>query len=198
MDLLIVAKEPVAGDVKTRLCPPCTPEQAALVAESALRVTLASATSSRADRVVLALDGRPGPWCPHGVVVVPQGDGELDQRLWRAWSQVGTGPVVQIGMDTPQVGSIELDRAMARLLEPGVDAVFGPAQDGGWWAVGLRRPDPTVFLGVRTSCSDTGAVQRQRLRDRGLRVEDLWVERDLDTWDDVVVTGFDARIGIAA
>jgi uncharacterized protein len=93
VDLIVLAKEPVPGRVKTRLCPPCSPAEAASLAAAALADTLAAATASGADRVVLALDGRVGPWCPPGVHVVTQGTGGLDRRLATAWSAV-PGPAV--------------------------------------------------------------------------------------------------------
>lgn len=198
MEILVVAKEPVPGRVKTRLCPPLTPTEAAALAEAALAETLAAAVASGADRITVALDGRPGPWCPEGVVVVDQGSGAFDLRLARAWTAAGPGPVLQIGMDTPQVGAAGLDAAMAHLVAPGVDAVLGPALDGGWWALGLRRPDPSVVVGISTSRDDTGARQRARLLARGLALVDLWVERDLDTWDDVVAAGWHRRLRVSA
>ena len=185
MDLIVLAKEPRPGRVKTRLCPPCTPESAAELAAAALADTLAAATGAGADRVVLALDGRPGPWCPPGVDVVDQGDGDLDRRLTRAWAAT-PGPAVQIGMDTPQVTAADLDAAMDALLAPGVDAVLGPAADGGWWAAGLRRPHPRAILGVPTSRPDTGARQLDRLHDLGLAVAALPVRVDVDTWPDAL------------
>jgi glycosyltransferase A (GT-A) superfamily protein (DUF2064 family) len=186
MEILVVAKEPIPGRVKTRLCPPLTPEEAAGLAAALLATTLADAVASGADRVTVALDGRPGSWCPAGVRIVPQGGGALDRRLAHAWAAAGAGPVLQVGMDTPQVGVAGLDSALGVLADDRIDAVFGPASDGGWWALGQRRPDPSLLLGVPTSRSDTGARQRARLVERGLVVADLWVERDLDTWDDVV------------
>lgn len=198
MDLLVVAKAPVAGRVKTRLCPPCTPAEAAALAERALADTLAAAVASRATRTVLALDGPIGAWCPPEVEVVAQCDGPLDRRLAHAWGEVGDGPVLQIGMDTPQVGRAGLDRAIACLAGGDLDAVIGPALDGGWWCVGMQVPEPAAFLGIPTSRPDTGARQRARLVERGLRVRDLWVERDLDTWDDVIAVGYADRAGEAA
>ena len=185
MDVIVLAKEPVPGRVKTRLCPPCTPEVAAEVAAAALADTLAAACGAGADRVVLALDGRPGAWCPSGVVVVDQGDGDLDRRLTRAW-EATAGPALQIGMDTPQVTAADLDRAMERLLAPRVDAVLGGAADGGWWAIGFRRPQPRAFLGVPTSRTDTGRRQLDRLGELGLRVGELPVRTDVDTWPDAL------------
>lgn len=185
MDLIVLAKEPLPGRVKTRLCPPCTPAGAAELAAAALADTLAAACASGADRVVLALDGRVGPWCPPGVAVVGQGEGDLDHRLTRAW-MAATGPALQIGMDTPQVTAAELDAGMATLLAPGVDAVLGPATDGGWWAIGLRRPHPSAFLGVPTSRPDTGRRQADRLATLGLSVEPLPTHTDVDTWPDAL------------
>jgi glycosyltransferase A (GT-A) superfamily protein (DUF2064 family)/SAM-dependent methyltransferase len=179
VDLLVLAKEPIPGRVKTRLCPPCTPAQAAELATAALADTLAAACASGADRVVVALDGRPGAWLPAGVTVVDQGSGGLDRRLAAAWGHA-RGPALQIGMDTPQLRALDLDAALARLAGPGADTVFGPALDGGWWAVGMRRPDPTAFLGVPTSRADTGARQRRRLAERGRSVHDLPARRDVD------------------
>ncbi|MGH9230581.1 MAG: TIGR04282 family arsenosugar biosynthesis glycosyltransferase, partial [Acidimicrobiales bacterium] len=164
MNLVVLAKDPVPGRVKTRLCPPCSPADAALVAEAALADTLDAALASGADRVVLALDGRPGPWCPPGVAVVGQGHGTLDRRLAHVWAHgAGRGPALQVGMDTPQVSAGDLDRAMAALADERVDAVLGPAADGGWWALGMRRPRPEAVLGVPTGRTDTGARQAARL-----------------------------------
>jgi len=185
VDLLVLAKEPVAGRVKTRLCPPCTPATAAALAESALADTLAAAVASGADRVVLALDGAAGDWCPPGVTVVGQGTGSLGRRLTTTWRHA-PGPALLIGMDTPQLTAGDLDAAMSCLASPGVDAVLGPATDGGWWALGLRRRHPAAFLGVATSRSDTGARQALRLRSLGLAIHLLGEQTDVDTWADAV------------
>jgi glycosyltransferase A (GT-A) superfamily protein (DUF2064 family) len=185
MDVIVLAKVPVPGRVKTRLCPPCTPAAAAALAEAALADTLAAACASGADRVVLALDGRPGAWCPPGVTIVDQGVGRLDERLTRAWSATA-GPALQMGMDTPQVSAEELDHGMALLLARGVDAVLGPAADGGWWAIGLRRPHPQAFVGVPTGRSDTGQLQRERLTALGLRTRTLGTHTDIDRWSDAL------------
>ena len=138
-NLLVIAKEPVPGRVKTRLTPPYTPEQAARIAEAALADTLDAVVSTPAGRRILALDGAPGRWLPPGVEVTAQRGGGLDERLANAFADV-TGPTVLIGMDTPQVTPAMLAEA-SRELDRG-DAVFGPAADGGFWLLGLREPDP--------------------------------------------------------
>ena len=87
---------------------------------------------------------RPGPWLPPGFEVLSQVTGPFERRLAAAWAAAG-GPGVQIGMDTPQVTSGLLDRSLGCLERPGVDAVLGPAADGGWWAIGFRSPPPGAF-----------------------------------------------------
>ena len=186
MHILVVAKEPVAGRVKTRLCPPLQPSEAAAVAEAALADTLEAVAASGAGRKVLALDGAPGPWLPPGFEIVPQrGDG-LAERLSAAWDAAGA-PGLQIGMDTPQVTSALLDAALAR-LDAGRGrrrALLGPALDGGWWAIGLTGAPAGVFSGVPMSTSYTGRAQAARLRQLGWSVEGLDALVDIDTVDDL-------------
>jgi hypothetical protein len=183
MHVLVMVKAPVAGRVKTRLCPPCTPVQAAAIAAAAITDTLAAATTCGADRCVVALDGRPGPWLPPGVAVVAQRGATFNDRLAAAWDAAG-GPGLQIGMDTPQLSGSDLDHALTRLSAPRCDAVLGPAADGGWWLLGLQAPDPRVFDGITMSRATTGAEQHRRLRDLGLGVSVLELQRDVDTFED--------------
>ncbi|MGA5765218.1 TIGR04282 family arsenosugar biosynthesis glycosyltransferase [Nonomuraea bangladeshensis] len=180
--LLVIAKEPVPGRVKTRLTPPFSPEQAAVLAEAALRDSLRAVAATPAAQRVLALDGLPGSWLPPGLVVIPQRGAGLDERLAAAFSdacRLRPGPVVLIGMDTPQVTPALLDEAGAALTEH--DAVYGPAADGGFWLLGLRRPDPALLLGVPMSRPDTGKLQLDRLERAGLRVRLLPELTDVDT-----------------
>ncbi|CAN5860797.1 DUF2064 domain-containing protein [soil metagenome] len=186
MNLLVLAKEPVPGRVKTRLCPPCSPAQAADLAAAALADTLAAALGAGADRVVLALDGGPGAWLPAGVEVVEQRGRNLAERLAGAWEAM-TGPTLQIGMDTPQLGPDGILAASMALARPGADAVLGLAVDGGWWGLGMVRPRSDVFHGIATSRPDTGARQHRRLLQLGMEVVPLPVLRDVDTFTDACV-----------
>jgi uncharacterized protein len=178
--LLVIAKQPLPGRVKTRLVPPCTPGQAAALAEAALTDTLHTMLAAPARRRVLVLDGEPGPWLPPGFDITPQCGGGLDERLAGAFAAV-RGPALLVGMDTPQLtpGLLQVDWGVA-------DAWFGPAADGGFWALGLRVPDPALVRGVPMSAASTGASQRARLRAAGLRVADLPVLRDVDNAADAV------------
>ncbi len=178
--LIVIAKAPVPGRVKTRLCPPCTPAQAAALAEAALADTLAAVAATPVARRVCVLDGDPGAWLPPGFAVMPQRGAGLDERLGAAFDDVG-GPALLIGMDTPQVTPALLSGGLAAMRAPGVGAVLGLAPDGGYWAVGLRHPDRTLFEGVPMSTARTGAAQRARLLEAGRRVRLLPELRDVDT-----------------
>ncbi|MBW3627210.1 MAG: DUF2064 domain-containing protein [Actinobacteria bacterium] len=185
VQLLVIAKAPVAGRSKTRLSPPCSPEEAAWLAEAALACTLQAVAVTPASRRVLVLDGEPGAWMPDGFQVLPQRGAGLDERLGAAFEDAGA-PSLLIGMDTPQVTPTLLGEAVEALTTPGVDAVLGRATDGGWWAVGLRRPDPAAFLGVPMSMAQTHAAQLRRLAALGYRVEQLAELRDVDRFDDAL------------
>jgi glycosyltransferase A (GT-A) superfamily protein (DUF2064 family) len=184
--LVVLAKSPAPGQVKTRLTPPLSPDQAATLARASLEDTL-QAVLDAGGRMppLLALAGEPGPWLPRGFEVIPQDDGGLDERIAAALSGA-LGPALLIGMDTPQVRPGLLRAAMRRLERPGVDAVLGMAADGGWWALGMRGPDPGAVLGIPMSTAWTGWAQRERLAGLGLRTWELPVIRDVDTFDDVL------------
>jgi glycosyltransferase A (GT-A) superfamily protein (DUF2064 family) len=189
--LLVIAKEPVPGRVKTRLTPPYTPHEAARLAEAALTDTLCAVLDAGARRRVLVLEGVPGPWLPAGIDVVPQVSGGLDRRIAAAFA-LCDGPALLIGMDTPQV----TPRLLAPALDPAAwqpgTAWFGPATDGGFWCLGLADPDPALVLGVPMSTPDTGAIQRARLVSAGLTVRDLPELRDVDTAHDAEAVARDA------
>jgi hypothetical protein len=181
--VIVMAKSPIPGRVKTRLCPPCTPKQAAAVAEAALADTLETVTRCGADRFLLALDGPVGPWLPAGFEVFAQRGTGLAERLAAAWS-VAAGRGIQIGMDTPQIRRADLDHALHVLDGAATDAVLGPAEDGGWWLIGLEEPDDEVFIGVPMSERGTGAAQLRRLQDLGRRTRLLAPLNDVDTFAD--------------
>lgn len=181
--LVVIAKAPVRGRVKTRLCPPCTPAQAAAIAEASLVDTLTTVAAVPAPRRLLALDGAAGPWVPDGFEVVPQLAGGLGDRLADAFKRAG-GPAFVVGMDTPQLTPALLAHAARQLRD--TDAALGLAMDGGYWGIGLREPDPAAFVGVPMSTPDTGAAQRERLRGLGLSVSDLPFLRDVDTYEDAL------------
>jgi len=182
--VVVIAKEPVPGRVKTRLTPPFTPRQAAELAEASLADTLAAVADTTVARRVLALDGTPGSWLRGGFDVIGQRGAGLDERI--AWALADARvtlplPVVLIGMDTPQVTPGLLAAAAAPLVDKTADATFGMAEDGGFWLLGLREVDPALILGVPMSQPDTGPRQLARLEEAGLRIAMLPELTDVDT-----------------
>jgi rSAM/selenodomain-associated transferase 1 len=176
--VIVIAKAPEPGRVKTRLCPPLTFGEAAAVATAALRDTLRAATVAAPGRVVLALDGDAGEWlAPFAVDVIAQRGDVLAARLANAFADVG-GPAVLVGMDTPQLQPSHLEGALDALERH--DAVLGACDDGGFWIVGARHPHPKLFRGIPMSRDDTGARQLARLRAHGLDVATLPRLRDVD------------------
>ena len=188
--LIVLAKAPVPGRVKTRLTPPFTPQEAAMLAEAALADTLEAGASASFARHTLALDDQraaPGALraeLPARFEVSPQRGQGLDERIAAAFDDAYAClavPVVLIGMDTPQVTPGLLETVAQPLAAGDADAVFGPAEDGGFWLLGLRRPDPRLIVGVPMSADDTGRVQLDRLRAAGLRVRQVPELLDVDT-----------------
>jgi uncharacterized protein len=182
--IVVIAKEPIPGRVKTRLTPPFTPREAAALAEASLTDTLTAVANTTVARRVLALDGMPGPWLPNGFDVIGQRGAGLDERI--AWALCDARvtlplPVVLIGMDTPQVTPELLAAAAEPLVAKTADATFGLAEDGGFWLLGLREVDPALILGVPMSRDDTGQRQLARLEQAGLRVHLLPALTDVDT-----------------
>ncbi|MCX4390826.1 TIGR04282 family arsenosugar biosynthesis glycosyltransferase [Micromonospora peucetia] len=201
--LLVMAKAPVPGAVKTRLGPPATPGQAARLAAAALLDTIDAARATPGVTAVLALSGRiedaeAGDELSAALVgwsVLPQRGGGLGERLANAYADVAESfpghEVVQVGMDTPQLTPARLRAAIHRLAS--TDAVLGRAVDGGWWALGLRDPRHAVALrDVPMSTPQTARHTWAALVGRGLRVAPLPVLRDVDVWTDALAVAAEA------
>ena len=191
--LIVLAKAPVPGRVKTRLSPPATPQQAAALAAAALADTLAAARRVPATEVVVALDGEPDAALSAalaGTTVIAQCGGPLGERIAAAHADVARSVpgacTVQIGMDTPQLDPDVLGRCLDVVSRPGgPDALLGPATDGGWWALALRDPrHADLVRPVPASRADTGDRTRHALEAAGLRVGTLPELTDVDTMVD--------------
>ncbi|MFF3073231.1 DUF2064 domain-containing protein [Kitasatospora sp. NPDC057936] len=188
----MIAKAPVPGRVKTRLTPPFTPEQAAGLAEAALGDTLHTLSTVPAGLRLLVLDGEPGDWLPPGWQVVPQSGGGLDERLAAAFADAARlapgAPALLVGMDTPQLSAAALAEPLSAARRTGVDAWYGPAADGGFWALGLARPTAPLaarlLRGVPMSTPHTGAHLLDRLAAANLTVHHLPELTDVDTAED--------------
>ena len=199
---LVVAKAPVAGRAKTRLGAVIGDEAAADLAAAALLDTLASCEAAFGGRCHLALAGD---------LTGAAREDEIRAALssWHVFAQVGESfgarlahahltmagesadPVVQVGMDTPQVTPAALSATAGRLRPGG--AVLGPALDSGWWLLALDRPVAAgVLAGVPMSTVRTGLDTRRALNRRGVRVATAPVLRDVDTLADAVAVAREA------
>jgi glycosyltransferase A (GT-A) superfamily protein (DUF2064 family) len=193
--LLVVAKAPVPGLAKTRLTPPADPEQAAAIAAAALLDTLAAAAATPGAVPVVAMtgdlrkaaEGAALAEALRTVTVLPQRGNGFGARLAHAHADAHavcpTLPVVQIGMDTPQAGP-ELFAGIAALLDD-ADSVLCPAEDGGWWALGLRDPRRAAVLrDVPMSRGDTATRTLDALATSGTTTRIGLTLSDVDTWGD--------------
>lgn len=195
---LVVAKAPVPGLAKTRLAAAVGDDAAADLAAAALLDTLAACEGAvGADRVHVALTGDLEAAARVGDLrralaahdVFKQCSGGFDRRLAHAHGEVARrapgAPVVQVGMDTPQL-TPELLLGLGDALGE-LDAVLAPADDGGWWALALRDPAVAAALvGVPMSTGETGALTRAALEAAGLTVGGAAALRDVDEVDDAV------------
>ncbi|HEY3558480.1 MAG TPA: DUF2064 domain-containing protein [Kribbella sp.] len=175
--IIVIAKQPVPGRVKTRLQTEFTAREAAALARASLVDTLSAVQAASATRRVISLEGEPGPWLPREFEVFEQRGGGLDERIAAAFEDAYDGtPMLLVGMDTPQLDPVLLGFDWA-----GHDAVLGLTEDGGFWCLGLRTPDRRALIGVPMSTDHTGLDQLRRLRALGLRVGLLPTLRDMDT-----------------
>jgi hypothetical protein len=182
----VLAKAPVAGLAKTRLIPALGPHGAARLQRELTRHALQIATAAGLGPVTL--------WCAPdvdhrffralrrtmNVNCQVQATGDLGERMHTAFREHCTeGPLLLIGTDCPALRPLDL-REAAQALCDGHDAVFGPAEDGGYVLVGLRGPQPSLFSGMAWSTSTVLSETRARARALRLRVMELETLWDVD------------------
>jgi uncharacterized protein len=191
--VLVVAKAPEPGRAKTRLAATVGDRVAADIAAAALLDTLDAVAAAPVAARVVAFTGdldaaagaaeirrRLGPF-----TVIPQRGDDFADRLANAHADSADGyPVLQIGMDTPQVTAGLLTDCARQLL--GAPAVLGLAYDGGWWVLGVGAPTMAECLRtVPMSQPDTGELTLQALRDNGIEVTRVQRLADIDVVDDI-------------
>jgi rSAM/selenodomain-associated transferase 1 len=179
--ICIFAKPPVTGQVKTRLAAALGQEHAAELARAFLEDTIAAARELTWAEAVVASTGPVA--C--GVPVLLQGDGDLGARIERVMrAALQRAPyAIAIGADAPALPSRFLEAAREALER--ADAVIGPADDGGFYLLGLRRCSEGLLAGLPWSSPETFAHTAARLRERGLRVEVLERWFDVDRPEDL-------------
>jgi len=176
LTLAVFAKAPAPGHVKTRLRPAMGDEQAARLAAAFVRDTSHKAARLgppvtvyySGDRALLE------PLAPLGVLWAEQGDGDLGARMARV-----PAPCLILGADSPHLPVALLRAALAAV--PLYDVVLGPAEDGGYFLIGLRAPQPALFDGIVWSTETVLAQTLARAGALGLTVHQTPPWYDLDT-----------------
>ena len=191
--LVVITKAPIPGRVKTRLTPPLSAAEAAQLARALLEDTLRRVERIPYTHLVVAVE--PPEAVPFmqkiapGAEIVPQTAGDLGARMSAIIVDRftrGASAVILIGSDHPTLARAQIDQAVRWLQEGGNPLVIGPAEDGGYYLIGLTRPHPELFS--RISWSGPTVLQETLARARGadLQVRQLSVGRDVDTIEDLV------------
>jgi len=186
--LIMFVKAPLPGVVKTRLAKTIGAEAAASAYRILVETLLRQLQSLNEVELRFTPDDEVEsirPWLRAGWQAQPQGAGDLGQRLDTAFKQTFSARVrraVVIGSDCPEVTPDDLNTASAALRTR--DVVLGPAADGGYWLIGLRHPQPSLFERIEWGTSKVLIQTMQRARESLLTVHLLRELRDVDTADD--------------
>lgn len=186
----VMAKAPRAGEVKTRLCPPLSPAQAAALANALLLDAVEQVRSLEAATPAMAYapaEARPlfEALAPD-FALVPQRGADLGARLAHVFDDLlalGVTGAIVIGSDAPTLPRAVLDAALGRIGT--VDLVLGPSADGGYYLIGLREPRPELFADIAWSTATVFEATLARARARGLRTAILPTWFDVDTGEDL-------------
>ena len=192
--LVVMAKAPVAGRVKTRLVPPLSPEEAAQFYGSLLLDLLESLSSFReADMFVAFTPVEAAIFfketCPANFMCFPQSGGELGEKMELVFQDLfnrGYRKIVLIGSDLPVFPSRFLRNTFRELEKAGYNRiVLGPSRDGGYYLIGMNHPTPEIFRGIPWSARGVLSVTIQKLRDLGMKPYTLPPWFDIDTLEDL-------------
>ncbi|WP_447969685.1 TIGR04282 family arsenosugar biosynthesis glycosyltransferase [Nitrospira sp. M1] len=191
--LIVFAKSPVPGSVKTRLCPPLTPDEAATLHGSLVMDTLERTKNLQGvDRILACAPSQQHPFFQavsarqHIALWEQIPDDDLGARMAHAFSEAFTKNytnAVMIGSDLPTISSEIIQQAVQGLRKH--DVVIGPSHDGGYYLIGLKKPNPELFFDIPWSTHQVTALTKQKASDLGLSLTLLPVQRDLDTIEDL-------------
>ena len=197
--IAVIAKAPRPGHVKTRLQTILQPEEAARLGTAFLQDTLANLTVAAAEAPIAPFvayapageEARFNGILPDGADLIladgaggeapgVEGFGRVLLHATRALLARGYGAVCVLGADSPTLPTAELVRAARLLLGGAADAVFGPADDGGYWLLGLTAPHHRPYAEIAWSSDSVAAATRARLMEAGLRTAELATWFDVD------------------
>ena len=193
--LVVMAKAPVPGQVKTRLCPPLSPRQAAAVYDCFLRDRLMEMGDlSDCDRAIAYMPataaGRFKVYAYGAFAIFSQRGDDLGDRMHNIFIdrfREGYGAVVIIGSDSPDLPKSIVTQSFARLSSESTDVVIGPATDGGYYLVGMKRPYPELFANVPWSTDKVLSATLTIAQSLGIRTALLPAWSDIDTYHDLLV-----------
>lgn len=189
--LAVMTKAPRAGQVKTRLVPPLTPEQAAELNKCFLRDTAAAISNATAGHSACGIavytpmgaESAYDDIFPSNFNLLPQRGEEFGERLYLAAQdlfQCGFGSVCLIDSDSPTVAAENFAQAVTVLTSPEVHIVLGPCDDGGYYLIGLKKPHHQLFERIDWSTEHVLGQTRQRARELGLEIKLLPTAYDVD------------------
>ena len=184
--LLIFARTPVAGQVKTRFFPHLTPQQACALHAAMIEDTAELATCFPGRRLVLFSEEIPPLRLPPGTETGRQGSGDLGARLTAALTEcfaAGAHKAVVLGSDSPHLPPQRLAEALGAL--DSADLALGPTEDGGYYLLALRKFAPEIFAGVEWGTARVFQQTRRAAERAGFRVTALEPFYDLDHWEDL-------------
>jgi len=192
--VVLMAKAPVPGRVKTRLCPPLAPAEAArlsacMLGDAAEEISSVGRIARYLflDRPVAANAMRGAPFS--SFERFPQRGKDLGEKMWDAAAtafRCGARRVVIVGADCPSLSAGTVRRAFLE-LSSGASVVFGPSVDGGYYLVGLSSPDERLFLGFRWSTAEVLRNAAARCRILSAPFSFLPPGLDVDTGEDLLV-----------
>jgi hypothetical protein len=192
--LVVVAKEPVPGRVKTRLSPALTPQEAATLYQCMLGDRIREI--ARLDGTDLAIAFTPAnaaeaftPLVRPGFSLFPQRGKDLGERLHNVFVDAfgaGYGAVTIIDSDTPDLPRSVVRKSFGILLSQSSEVVFGPCNDGGYYLVGMRKPHPELFENIPWSTAKVLEATLQKTGEIGLKTELLSTWNDLDSFEDLL------------
>lgn len=188
----IFAKQPIPGQVKTRLARSIGESAAASLYAAMLEDTVSAVAESGAARVLVLHQGaEPRRWLPAGLPagweLAHQAPGDLGARLAAGVAEAAGRamlPLLMLGSDSPDLPRELLASALS--LASTHDLVLGPTADGGVWCIGLRADRPGLFIDIPWSQPGTGEALRNRALELGLKIGELPQWRDVDVWEDLL------------
>lgn len=196
--LVILTKAPIPGEVKTRLCPPLTPDEAATLHGSFVLDEIERSGNAIKQHSLLVhryMSCAPSPdhtffkvlEARHGVKLLPQIGDDLGARMNQSFStlfQQGYQRVILVGTDLPELPPTTYRQALEGLATH--DLVLGPAEDGGYYLIGLTRTIPELFSNIPWSTDQVARLTMERAKDLGLSCASLPLLQDIDRLEDLL------------